>query len=89
MGADNLSAVRNNEVTYMYRCPECGTEYTVVPEACAVCGLETEADAHIDLFAAAQEQERQAAALQQERQAEYRRQREAKAAAAANHANHT
>ena len=84
-----MSAVRNNEVTYMYRCPECGTEYTVVPEACAVCGHETEADAHIDLFAAAQEQERQAAALQQERQAEYRRQREAKAAAAANHANHT
>ena len=68
----------------MYRCPECGTEYTVVPEACAVCGHETEASEHIDLFAAAQEQERQAAAIRRERQDEYRRQREAKAAAAKN-----
>ncbi|MCR4760928.1 MAG: hypothetical protein K5705_11800, partial [Oscillospiraceae bacterium] len=65
----------------MYRCPECGTEYTVVPEACAVCGHETDASEHIDLFAAAQEQERQAAAILRERQDEYRRQREAKAAA--------
>ena len=68
----------------MYRCPECGTEYTVVPEACTVCGHETEASEHIDLFAAAQEQERQAAENRRERLAEYRRRQEEKAAAAEN-----
>ncbi len=50
----------------MYRCPECGTEYTVVPDACTVCGHETDASDHIDLFAKAAEQERKITAQQQE-----------------------
>ena len=50
----------------MYRCPECGTEYTVVPDACTVCGHETDTSEHIDLFAKAAEQESRLAAQQKE-----------------------
>ena len=50
----------------MYRCPECGTEYTVVPDACTVCGHETDVSDHIDLFAKAAEQERKISAQQKE-----------------------
>ena len=55
----------------MYRCPECGTEYTVVPDACTVCGHETDTSEHIDLFAKAAEQERRITAQQKEMQQQY------------------
>ena len=55
----------------MYICPECGTEYAVVPDACTVCGHEPADTEHIDLFAAAAAQERKAAEQQSKRQQEY------------------
>lgn len=60
----------------MYICPECGTEYTVVPDVCISCGHIPEEDAQLDLFAKARHQEQKTAELQQE----YRQQYEARRA---------
>ena len=55
----------------MFKCPECGTEYTVVPDACAVCGYKTDASESTDLFAKAAEQERRLADQQKKLQEQY------------------
>lgn len=50
----------------MYKCPECGTEYTVVPDVCISCGHIPEEDAQLDLFAKARHQEQKTAEQQRE-----------------------
>lgn len=55
----------------MYKCPECGTEYTVVPDVCVSCGHIPEEDAQIDLFAKARDQEQKTAEQQREQRQQY------------------
>ena len=63
----------------MIKCPKCGTEYTVLPDVCAQCGMHFEPEDGIpDLFAAALRQERHIRAQQQTQREIYLKLREEK-----------
>ena len=62
----------------MIICPNCGAEYTVDPEKCAVCGAELEEHSAPDLFAAALEQEKTAESKRREIREQFHRMRTTK-----------
>ncbi|MBP0967664.1 MAG: TFIIB-type zinc ribbon-containing protein, partial [Oscillospiraceae bacterium] len=66
----------------MYQCPECGTEYTVVPDVCVSCGHVPEENAAVDLLAAAAAHERKTAEQQREQLQQYAARKAEKDAAA-------
>lgn len=66
----------------MYQCPECGTEYTVVPDVCVSCGHVPEENTAVDLLAAAAAHERKTAEQKREQLQQYAARKAEKDAAA-------